>query len=319
MNLRDILQKQYPAGSYGGECALWAEKIMSFGPVGNSYSQKKSYVDRNGIIAANIAEVGRGYRVGDVVVTSEGTFMGLGNGHVAIILDPVKMTVVEANFHKDGKVNYGRIVPVNKIYGIIRAPFKINLGQCELNYAVFFNNQPNWNLQFLDELSSQILTWTNNKLKVNFFPLKTEVKNWWYEDVMFPLDGQFYKVIANSYFNQSVMPLSFTSGNAPADIVALIVNPREWQGAVLGKKASGLLGWTTNSNPAHIQISCAESDMDDYYPGMRLITHALVHELSHYLHYVNGLNDTTDVVDLQNRKLEDIFKDLDFNRVTTNL
>lgn len=314
MNLYPTLSKLYPEGFHGGQCAAWAEQVMDFGPIGDSLAEKEMYVKLNGIIAPNIAEIGRGYRAGDVVVTTESA----DHGHVCILLDPNTMTVVESNFHLDEKVHYGRVVPKEKIYGIIRAPFKVDLGQCEVNFSILINNQPPWNLKVFDDLQQTILGWTNNKLKVNFFPIATSQSNWWYETIIFPMTGLQNTVIAKGYMSQNVAPLASANNNQQAHVFAFVVRPDQWQGTAMDGQE---LAYTVpDIRPGQIQASCAEFDMSPWYAGMRLINHILPHELSHFLHYVNGLNDTTHQFDNPTAKqLEQVFNDLDFNRVKANL
>lgn len=305
------LRQHFPENSQGGECGVFAEQICQFGPIGGLYIDKQKYVQLNGIISGNIAEIGKGFRVGDVLILDVDSL----NGHVAVLLDPSKMTVVESNFNLDGKVHYGRIIDPKQIYGIIRAPLKIDLGQCVVNYNVFFNNQKFKDLSFLTTIQEWILQWTNNKLKVNFFPLNTNCENWWYQDFVF--NGVDYKVIAKEYMDNQVAPLAFTSDNKPSDLFAFVVTPAQWEGSAGGGQE---FAWTTDVKPGQVQIASDENTSSPWYSTMKLINHALIHELSHYLHYINGLNDPTDLLDYPpSKKLESVFNDLDFNRIQINL
>lgn len=320
MNLRPILEQSYPEGSIGpgvgdlqGQCAVFCEYFMDFGPVGDSLSEKKSYVELNGIIAANIPEIGKGFRIGDVVVTTEAD-----TGHVFIVadMDSQYLYAAESNYNLDGRVHYGRQVDKTdaKIYGIIRAPFKISLGVCDFNVCLFLNNQPKWNLGIFDRLSDAIYQQTGRMLRVNFFPLATQFQNWWYEDFIF--NNVDYKVIAKSYLNEKQKQFSFTNLNKPADTAMFIIAPNQWQGSAGNMQE---IGWTTPGLPGQIQAACAEFDMSPWYFGMRLIEHLVRHELSHELHWINGLNDLTDTLDTPTVKnLDSIFADLDFNRIKAN-
>jgi len=333
MDITPHLKKLFPegtigpgSGKYQGECISFCHALADFDSIGDTFQQKKKFVDLNGIIRANIDNVGKGFRVGDVVITSDGVDAagrGAGHGFVVANLDDQFLYPAEANWFNDKRVHYGRKVAKTDphIYGVIRAPLKLDLGQCEVNYNVFINNQPRWNLKFLDDLQKQILQWTGNKLRVNFFPLYTKCENWWYEVVPFPFDGLYCKVIAKSYFDNTVIPLTFTSQNKFPHAVALIIRPDQWEGTIFGKQNMTEIGWTNPcTNPGQIQISSAEFDLSPWYAGVRLINHALPHELAHYLHFVNGLNDTTHQFDNPgNRQLEQVFSDLDLNRLIANL
>ena len=61
------------------------------------------------------------------------------------------------------------------------------------------------------------------------------------------------------------------------------------------------------------------NDASPWYQGMRLINHILPHELSHWLHYINGLDDTTHITDNANKNLPAVFSDIDWNRIICNL
>lgn len=319
MNLIPVLQKKYPNSSIGGECAQWCENLVQFGPVGDTFAQKKAYVEKNGIIAGNISEIGKGFRIGDIVVTSDGTVNGKGHGHVFFVadMDDFNLYAAESNYNLDKRVHYGRKVSKTdpKIYGIIRSPLKLNLGTCEINYNVFINNQKWADTGFLSEITLKIASLTNNLLKVNFFPLATSFVNWWYED--FSFGGVDYKVIAKAYMDSSPRLLAFTSDNKPSDVFAFVVRDDQWQGSAGGGQE---FAWTNVSGkPAQIQIACDEFDPSPWYDGMRLIEHALRHELSHYLNFVNGLNDNTDLLDIQEHNLDATLNGIDWNRVKANV
>jgi hypothetical protein len=303
-------------GEYQGECISFCHAIAEFGQIGDSIQKKKAFVNANGIINPNIKEIGRGFRIGDIVITTDNVnWFGHGTGHGFIVIDQDEnyLYAGESNFGLKKRITYGRKVAKNdpKIYGIIRAPLKVDLGQVEVNVSVLINNQK-WSVGFLDALQKDILEFTDNKLKVNFFPLLTKYKNWWYETTIFPMTGQEVKVIAKAYMD-AVSLVSGTSNNKPADVIAFIVKPKEWEGTITGGQE---LAYT---NGRQIQASCAEFDISPWYYGMPLIEHVLTHELSHVLHDINGMNDTTHIFDNKNKQLEKVFSDLDFNRVKANL
>jgi hypothetical protein len=317
MNLQSILKTKYPQGSHGGECASWCEQIFSFGPVGDTLASKTKFVKSNGdcYLAGSISELAKGFRIGDVVFTSESPV----HGHVAIItgFDKDSLILAESNFSLDKKVNYGRRLPMlsSKIIGIGRFPFKIDLGFLTIpfSYDVFLNNQ-DWSLKVLESVKSLISQYT--KLDVTFFAAKTTFQNWWYED--FPFNGSIYRVIAKSFLVNNVVPYSFTNYNAASDLIAFIVSPAQWQGTVYGNQQGAEIAWTSNDIKV-VQGSCGEMSKSPWY-DMPLITHILIHELSHYLHYLAGSkSDQTDIIDNQKKDLKGIFKDLDWNRIAVNL
>ena len=98
--------------------------------------------------------------------------------------------------------------------------------------------------------------------------------------------------------------------------MAFIVRPDQWQGSIQGGQE---LAYTeVGTTPGQIQGSCAENDLSPWYSGMRLVNHLLPHELSHWLHYINGLDDTTHTTDNANKNLPHVFDDIDFNRIIAN-
>jgi hypothetical protein len=330
MDLAKILQSKFPQGSRGGECVFWLRHIynqpaMGVDPKGNDVNLKFKFVEQSGIIAGNIAEIGKGFRIGDCVFTTDGAtkhwygWTGAGHEFTVIGFDRDNLIAAESNFSLDGRVSYGRRVMMSspKIIGLCRFPFLIDLGlpALEINYDVFINNQPKWNLKVLDDTAKLISQYTSGRLKINFFPLGTEFADWWYN--VFVFNGVDYKVIARAYLEQNILPLSFSSHNLPADLVALIVSPAEWQGTI--SSGAEEIAWSSLGRPRLVQGSCAEADISPSYPQMPRISHILIHELAHHLAYINGQDDLTDYLDNQNRTLNLVFDGLDFNRVALNL
>lgn len=329
MDLTSLLKKRFPQGSHGGQCIGWLHDIFEFPPVGvdpngNDVNLKFSFVRNNGCIAANIAETYKGFRIGDCVFTTEGAYktwwgQWRGQGHMACVtgFDKDSLILAESNFALDEKVNYGRRLKMTsqQIIGIYRPPFKIDLGlpQLEITYDVFINHQAKWDVRVLDDTADLINQYTNGKLKVNFFPLATDFQNWSYE--IFPFNGTAYTVIKRDYLEKNLLPLSFSSHNTPADLVAFIVNPNQWQGTVSNGQQE--IAWSSLGKPRLVQGSCAENDKSPWY-DMKRITHILTHELGHHLAYINGLDDVVDIQDNQNHNLEGIFN-VDWDRVTLNL
>src|SRR5690349_17917163 len=78
MDLKPTFEHYYPEGSIGGQCAAFAEKLVQFGPVGNTLAQKTAYVKTRGIL---VADLYGDFRVGDVIVTDDSPV----NGHIFVI------------------------------------------------------------------------------------------------------------------------------------------------------------------------------------------------------------------------------------------
>src|SRR5688572_6380284 len=125
MDLQSTFERLYPTGTIGGQCGTFAHKLVDFPAVGNSFSEKKRAIEKYGIPASKLKG---DFRPGDVLITSEGTWFGLGYGHVAVVnfANSVNLFLTESNFKKDQKVTHNRALPKNspKIYGVIRGHFR---------------------------------------------------------------------------------------------------------------------------------------------------------------------------------------------------
>ena len=318
MNLYPVLSKTYPTGYNGGECVAFLHNLCTFPVMPPTLAEKEAMISVSGggfFTQPNIAQVGKGFRIGDVVFTNE----SLENGHGFFVENIVgnDLVAMESNYHLDGLVTHGRLVPMNSphIIGLGRFPLKFDLGNLNLNYNVFLNNQKWSEVTFLDDLEKEIAGWTNGKLQIKFFPEFTACQNWWYGTL--PFQGAETTIIADDYMKNNVLPLAFTSDNKPSDIYAFIVRPDQWQGSIQGGVE---LAYTVcGSKPGQIQGSCAENDPSPWYSGMRLINHILPHELAHWLYYINGLDDKTHSYDNTLKILPHVFDAIDFTRVIANL
>lgn len=120
--LAKVTQK-YPEGSQGGQCGIFAHKIVEFPPIGDAKSEKFASVDKFGIPADQWRQ---SPRVGDVIVTSESSRYG----HVAVvnkILPDGSLRLTESNFKGKESVSHDRILALNspKIYGAFRGKLKV--------------------------------------------------------------------------------------------------------------------------------------------------------------------------------------------------
>lgn len=120
-DLRPTFEKKFPQGSKGGQCAAFAEKLVKFGPVGDSLASKLAYVKKFG--STNIWDI----QVGDVVLTNDSKI----NGHIFVVnCDKVQYwQVTESNFDGKEHVSHTRLISKfsNKILGHIRAPLLVQI------------------------------------------------------------------------------------------------------------------------------------------------------------------------------------------------
>lgn len=124
-NYQKQLQEMYPDGSVQGECAAFAERLMWFGPVGDTLTSKAAYAGANGLLPGMLPA---GPEIGDVVITSESQ----ASGHVCFVngKDGTTLTLTESNYHLDGRVHHDRQIQTDnaKIVGVIRKPLLFPVG-----------------------------------------------------------------------------------------------------------------------------------------------------------------------------------------------
>ncbi len=329
MNIKTLLRLQFPDGTTGGQCGNFAHKVIEFAPVGDSYSQKKKAVQANGILnGVGPGTVDGDFRAGDVIITSEGTWMGLGNGHVAInMVDGPQPMVIESNFKKDGKIRSGRLVPLNKIYGVIRGPYKFKIPQVKypivLKTTIFMQYRTQWNKKCFTDLEDWFFKASGGRIKLELAPLYTydALKNWWYR--AYSVTGEdFFNLIALEYFNEYAMPLRFPDSK----IILWSVNKQQWQGSVFFKPELQEIGWYyPNTNPLRAIFCCEEEDKSPINLGMQLFVDAARHEIMHGL-YRYGRWDRKDLcherffgINGYPKDFNKVFDDLDYNLLNLNL
>lgn len=325
MNLIPLLKKQYPEGTIGGQCGDFAHRLVQFPSVGDKYSQKKQAVRDYGILRENLAA----FQIGDVVITSEGTTLGIGAGHVAVVADMDKhnLFLAESNFKSKLRVSYGRVLPKNntKIYGVIRGNILVDIPitfPITLNVSYLMQYQKQWNGKVFDEIGEWFMKASNGRIAINPFPLYTyhALKNWYYS--AYGTDGnEFYNVINRQWYEDNDLPLAFTNANKPPHVVVWSINRQQWEGSVFGKPDVQEIGWYyPNSNPMQIVMCAEEKDMSPFNYGTKLFVDAVRHEISHGL-YALGRPDGIDLTHTHffNYQLEKIFDDIDYKRLIINL
>lgn len=306
------LKQLYPQGSMGGECVQWLHKIADFPSVGDWVWQKKAFVSQNGD-CITFANLHNDYRVGDMVFTTEGTSMGFGYGHGALIigLTPTNLILAESNFKKDKKVRYGRILSRkdSKIIGIGRFPLRFEFPRPTFRITVLFNDK--WSTGVIEDTQKLLKTMG---IDVNFYPtMKCGFKNWWYEVSPGQFGNDTFKVLAKSYFDEYVSPLAFPGSH----FGVFIIPNREWEGEVFNKPYKEVGWYYPKTNPGKAMIACDENDESFSY-DLPLFSHALIHEFFHYLYYVNGKNDN--LHDLENEKnLSKAPLDWNWTRIILNI
>lgn len=136
MNLQPTFSHYFPEGSVQGECAFFAEKLVTFGPVGDTVQTKTNYVKAHGTLGNNC-------QVGDVLFFNIGS-----NGHVAIVncdLDN-QWQLTESNWNLDSIVHHTRRVNKNDstIIGFVHAPLKVKIIPMFTAKIKLMANNCNW-------------------------------------------------------------------------------------------------------------------------------------------------------------------------------
>jgi len=311
--LEQYLKSLYPQGVMGGECIEWLHKVLEFPPVGDFVWQKKNFVSKNGDCITYPNLYGE-YRIGDILFTTEGTTLGLGYGHGALItgITATELVLAESNFRRDKRVRYGRKISKTdpKIIGIGRFPFKKFNIPLKLKVTVMVNNAK-WNNAVFDTVTK----WFKDVgIEVEIGVIRTKFQNWWYEVVQGQFGSDTFKVMSKAYMENVVMPLRLPNSN----FTLLVVNNKEWEGSVVNRPDVREIGWYfPKTNPGMAVIGCDEKDQSYVY-DQPLIVHALIHEIMHYLYYVNGKQDNTHSHDSLGN-LSACVKDLNLTRIALNI
>lgn len=323
MNLRPILSDLFPENSFGNECGLFVRlHLAAIDPIGNQYSDKKKSVDRHGIRAAQLQG---DFRIGDVLVTSEGTNLFGGYGHVAFVNNIVGdlLYLTESNFRGDKKIHHGRTLPKtsSKIYGVIRRPFRFALPPIEFNIRLLMNHETAWKSDRLLAVKDWLELMSDNKLKVNIFPLYTykALKNWWYtfEGTDF---GEYFKVIDRGYVKEQVLPFGSAGDNKQANFILWCIAKSQWHGAVFNQPNSLEVGWKYRGLPV-ATIASDENDKSVIYPDRSAFVHYATHEICHFLEERGnrrGLSQT-DLYDLKELNLAKVMQNIEWDYLAANL
>ncbi len=280
MDLTSTFANLYPENSIGGECGIFAHNLIDFPAVGNSYSSKQWAVRQYGITA----EFLRGnFHVGDVLITSEGTFLGFGSGHVAVVnsMNSTSLFLTESNFNKDDKVHHTRRIDRTspKIFGVIRGAFKMPVEYpqpVQLSVTVFLNNM-DWGQTMLGKLA-ELQNWfyqtSGQKLQLIINnPVPTKLSGWGYQ-MWGP--GSNLEIMDKKFMDSQIAPL------ADSDIVLFIASNADW------KKPSDVTVETkgycwADGGKIKGYVVCDENEMSQYYALNAFIDYGR-HEIVHGLY-----------------------------------
>lgn len=136
MDLRPTFQSKYPTGYKGGQCGMFAHKLVEFPAVGDPLAAKKKTVERYGILKP------KSFLPGDVVVTTDDPTYG----HVFVVNAVVgnNLRASESNWKRDLRVTHDRLTPKtsSRIIGVLRGQIKFPINKPYMNPNVeIINNK----------------------------------------------------------------------------------------------------------------------------------------------------------------------------------
>jgi hypothetical protein len=318
LDLAPIFRKSYPENSIGGECGTFAHHFVDFPVVGNSYGQKKAIVNAYGIPIGN---VDGDFRPGDVIVCSDGTFMGMGAGHVAVVnlCSAGYLWLTESNFHNDGRVHHTRMIPKTypKIYGMLRGQFKFDLPAptfpVQLTTTILLNNQQ-WSKTLLAKMA-QLQDWfytaSQNRIEL-IIDYKLVSLNGW--NTLFYGTDPRVEAIAENWFDRNV-PMG-------SDINLFVIASKDWHGQVFNVPGAYELGYCYARRPIKAMIVCDEDTKTPSYPNMDGFVDIARHEISHGLYGLCLSKAFPFGMDLTHKhylgnEFEKIFDDFDYSKLAT--
>jgi hypothetical protein len=268
MDLKPTFEHYYPEGSIGGQCAAFAEKLVQFGPVGNSLAQKTAYVKAHGIMAADLHG---DFRVGDVVVTDDSPV----NGHIFIVncILGSNLRATESNFDLHQHVNHTRLVPMTskRIIGVIRGPLKVQIINptpmfpIQMPFTAIANNLAVSSLaNSLSAVAEMMKTYSRNRIDLPF-----DTKNTSFNSVPF---ADLAGIVGpeTNWYRQNVTPL------CTSKVSLFLMNDQQWQG-----NTTGAMTWGDSGKPGRISL---------HYIETTFVEQAF-HELCHALLFFTGQKD----------------------------
>lgn len=291
MTLQPTLKKLYPEGSIGGQCAVFAEKLITIPNVGDTLILKRQAVQNNGI---PIGLLNQAFRLGDVLILDVGTK----DGHVAVIntIDFLKglLTLTESNYHLDKKVHHTRQISLSDqgIVGILRGIPKFAFPAVnyplQLKVALIFNNQTIWNSVLNRMAEIQDWFWKNSGQKIELMihnPFFTSQ----FTDIPTKAQGSglgaITQVIDEQFYEQDIMSV------APGfDIYIFVMRPEDFKGQVYNQNGVLEVGYSYEPHFPIKTFVVMDENTDyppDYSdPDLQGLSKFVCHEISHGLYGV---------------------------------
>lgn len=161
-----------------GQCAVFAEYFMLIPTptreMGNSIIDKTTTVRQYGITAQALKGA---YQVGDVVVFN---IPGSSTGHVALVneINGDMLTLSEANYHLDLKVNHTRQIATNnpQIVGVLRGTLKVPVVIIPMNIKIkLLNNDRVDTMEAAEiaDIKTTLGTWSQTRLVITLDVIDT--------------------------------------------------------------------------------------------------------------------------------------------------
>jgi len=306
-DLKPTFEHYFPEGSIGGQCAAFAEKLVAFGPVGDSLASKLAYMQAHG--SSNLSDI----QVGDVVFTDDSKV----NGHIFVVNADLGncWRATESNYNLDQKIHHTRLVPKNFIglKGHVRAPLKVQIINPVpmVNLKISIVDNIHWPdiQQQAQQFADLAKKWSNGVLTIEFNILASNFAN-------FPLQvaasagGVDFKVPESTWRRNNLCPLA-----PAADAIIFATNPignAGEQGYMIDPDISG--------EPFILFIDALNTPVFQQTYGYTEFTKLCLHELSHMMFRMSGQPDQTHFYDFTaGHTLAEAYPTIDYGALAANL
>lgn len=282
MDLRPTFQHYYPEGTIGpgtgnlqGQCAVFAQSLVTMPLVGDTIKTKKRAVDLHGILKKDITE----FKAGDVLILDIGTDAG----HVAVLNNPATKCLSESNWDLNKRVHHTRTLEnYNQVYGIFRGPLKVAIINPPLQKTYMkitvVANKLNWSAQLPDyivQLNNMFKTASSNRLEIVADIVQSDFSNIPFKDI------NTSRAIDVDWYRQNVTPLG------TGQLTLFVLNPVDYPNGVI----SGYMSYGDPNKPVRAEIATVANVPDEL--GVPHFVGIAFHEIAHALFFLSGVPDVS--------------------------
>lgn len=287
MDLKPTFEKYYPDGVKGGQCGVFAHKLVEFPLVGDTITSKTATVKKFG-------KLGPLCQVGDVLILDVGT----NAGHVAIVNNDkgVFWQLTESNWKSDERVHHTRLLSKtsSEIVGFFRGALKVAIiNPPPMNQPLVFPivfkikivaNHSNW--PTLQKQIDQAAAWYKNQ-SGNKINLQFDVEHTDFTSIPFTdYDGSefFAWGVEKQWHLQFIMPKALGY-----DMVVFQMRDEDWAVQNNSVTQAVMLGdLSDNVKLQFIDSHCGENTNSNLVMFLDHFTYLLCHEISHAMLALTG-------------------------------